>query len=103
MVLVVLVPYLSLTCSLVGIRFGDLVELSWYPAVVSLVMGGATWLLSAVLLVNCSPWLRLVLVVPTGVVFFALLAQRDVRWLVGQLVGQQSSADQPEPDLSVSQ
>ena len=103
MVLVVLVPYLSFTCSLVGIRFRDLVSLSWYPAVVSLGMGGVTWLLGDVLLVNCPPWLRLLLVVPAGVIFFALLARQDVRWLVGQLGGLRSSAERPEPDPSASQ
>jgi len=103
MVLVVLVPYLSFTCSLVGIRFRDLVALSWYPAVVSLGMGVVTWLLGDVLLVNCPAWLRLLLVVSAGVIFFVLLARRDVRWLVGQLGGLRSSDEKPEPDLSASQ
>jgi hypothetical protein len=66
-------------------------------------MGGATWLLGDVLLANCAPWLRLVLVIPTGVIFFMLLAQRDVRWLVGQLGGLQSSDETPGTDLSISQ
>jgi hypothetical protein len=66
-------------------------------------MGVVTWLLGDVLLVNCVAWLRLLLVVSAGVIFFVLLARRDVRWLVGQLGGLRSSEEKPEPDLPASQ
>ncbi|HIA18467.1 MAG TPA: hypothetical protein EYN03_10085 [Planctomycetes bacterium] len=84
MVVVVLIPYLSFSCALVGIRLRDLLVQVWYPGLASLIMGAAVWFLLASLPDSWSAWLRLVVVIPVGVGFYMLIAQADVKWLIGQ-------------------
>ena len=87
MLVVVLVPYLFFSCAQVGMRLRDLLAQLWYPGLASLIMGGVVWFLGDVLLVMLAPWMRLTLSIPAGVVVYWLVAQTDVKWLIGQLYG----------------
>ena len=91
----ILIPYLSFSCKLVGIRLRDLLALIWYPGLASLAMGVSIWILGDLLLVSWSPWQRLPILIPTGAILYLVFARNDVKWLAGQLSSpaQQTSLD----------
>ena len=91
----ILVPYLSFSCQLVGIRLRELLALIWRPLLASLAMGTFTWILGDLLLVSLAPWQRLTILIPTGVILYLMFARNDVKWLAGQLSGatQQTTLD----------
>jgi hypothetical protein len=91
MLTAILIPYLAYSCHLVGIRLRDLLALVWHPGLASLAMGLVVWALGDLLLVSMAPWLRLVILIPAGVILYLAFALNDVKWLAGQLAGS------PEP------
>ena len=84
---VILLPYLSFSCQLVGIRLRELLTLTRHPLRASLVMGCGTWLLGDLLLASLASWQRLPILVAVGVILYLVFARNDVRWLAGQLNG----------------
>lgn len=95
----ILVPYLSFSCQLVGIRLRELLTLIWHPLLASLAMGTATWILGDLLLASLSAWLRLPILVVAGVILYLVFARKDVRWLAAQLNG----AAQKQVDTGTAQ
>ncbi|MFP6671167.1 MAG: oligosaccharide flippase family protein [Pirellulaceae bacterium] len=91
MLTAILIPYLAYSCHLVGIRLRDLLALVWHPGLASLAMGLVVWALGDLLLVSMAPWLRLVILIPAGVILYLAFALNDVKWLAVQLAGS------PEP------
>jgi hypothetical protein len=62
-------------------------------------MGLAVWALGDWLLVSMAPWLRLVILIPAGVILYLAFALNDVKWLAGQLAGSPQPAAPEQQSL----
>ncbi|MHB0957949.1 MAG: lipopolysaccharide biosynthesis protein [Pirellulaceae bacterium] len=85
-VLIVCVPYLWICFRTVGIAGQEVVRPLLRPALAALSMGVAVASVQGLLTgAGASPLPRLLTCIGLGVAIFALLARRDLRWLVAQL------------------
>lgn len=99
-VLVVLLPYQTYCLLCVGVSPISVLTPLRGAALASACMGLIVWALHGLLLHGPStpPAMRLAIVLAAGVAIYALIARRDLRWLIQQLVGTNHGGTPSDPE-----